>query len=72
MLTVIIADSKQLTLKSKPVIYTKAFAERYHWKNREQVYEIDRIIQLKNMDASITKNSHNLNVYWIIEILLAL
>lgn len=66
------ADSEQFTLKSKPVTYTEAFVKLYNWRNHRKVHEIHEMIELKKMYALTAKNSYNLGVYRIIEILLVL
>ena len=67
-----IADLEQFILKSKPVIYTRAFVQLYNWKNHEQVHEIYTMIELKKMYALTVKNHYNLSAHWIIEMLLVL
>ncbi len=68
MLTLTVADLERFTLKNKLVTYTEAFVELYNWKNRGQVYEIHKMIQLEKMCASIVKNPRNLGAHRIIEI----
>ena len=63
------ADPEWFTPKSKPVTYIGTFVELYNWRNREQVHEIHRIIELQKMCALTTKNPHNLGTHWIIKIL---
>ena len=72
LLTVTIADPQRFTLKNKLVKYIEAFVEFYNWKNRRQVYKIYRIIKLEKICTLTVKNSHNLSIYWMIEILLLL
>ena len=66
------ADPERFTLKGKPVIYTGAFVELYNWKNYEQVYEINGMIEFKKMHALTIKNLRNLNAHRIIKILMIL
>ena len=66
------ADSKQFTLKGKPVTYTRAFVELYNWKNHGQVHEIHKMIKLEKMRALTVENLCNLGIHQMIEISLIL
>lgn len=50
------ADSKQFTLKGKPVIYIRAFVELYNQKNNGQVYDMHWMIKLEKIHASFVEN----------------
>lgn len=64
----IVTDLEQLTVKNKPLIYTRVFIELYKQKKYGQIHEIYRIIQMEKWYTPTAKNSHNLDVYCIIEI----
>ena len=66
------ADPEQFTPKSKSITYTGALVVLYNWKNREQVYKIHGIVELKKMRILIAENPRNLGVCRIIEISLVL
>ena len=46
LLIMTIADSKQFTAKSKPIIYIGAFVELYQWRNYGQVHKIHGMVEL--------------------------
>lgn len=60
MLTVTIADSEWLTFKSK---LGKVFIELYNLRNCRQIYEMQRMIELKKMHVLIVKNPCNLGAH---------
>ena len=65
----IVADLKQFTDKNKLIIYIKAFVELYNWRNRKQVYEIHRIVELEKIHALTTKHLCNFDTHCIIKYL---
>ena len=62
------ADPEWFTPKVKPLTYTGALVKLYNWRNRRQVHEIHRMVELEKMHILIAENPHNLGVHWIIEI----
>lgn len=58
-----IVDLKRLTLKNKPVIYTKILVELYNEKNHRQVHEMHAIIKPEKMHILTMKNLYNLVAY---------
>ena len=68
LLIVTVADPEWFTAKSKPITYTGAFMKLYKWKNRGQVHEIYRIVELDKWHASTAENSRNLGARCIIEV----
>ena len=42
-----IADPEQFTAKGKPITYTGVFVELYNWRNRGQVHEMYRMVELE-------------------------
>ena len=65
---VTVADPKRFTAKGKPIIYTWAFVELYKWRNRRQVHEIYRMVELDKWHASTAENPRNLAAHRIIEV----
>ncbi len=61
-------DPERLTDKGKLITYIGAFVKLYNWRNRRQVYEIHRMVELEKMRTSTAKYLHNLGAHCIIEI----
>lgn len=61
ILTIIVADAKELDQKRKSEIYIKAFIEIYNWQNKKLVYKIYRIVKLEKYLILNAENPLNLN-----------
>ena len=72
LLTVTVADLEWFTLKDKPITYTGGFVELYNWRNRGQIHEIYRMIEIEKIRTSTAENLHNFGVFQIIGISLVL
>ena len=63
-----VADSEQFTNKNKPITYIEVFVELYYSRNRRQVYEIYKMVELEKMCASTAEHPYNLGIHYILEI----
>ncbi len=65
---VTVTDPEQFTDKGKSSTYIGAVIKLYNWRNRGQVHEIYRMVELKKMHTLTPKHPRNLGAHRIVEI----